>query len=148
MRISDWSSDVCSSDLVDGVISAIPVVEGQVMVTAHNTAVGGLVRGLRGEDLKRRPILANNIVAGSIENFDEEGGLLIGRRMAQRMGLLPGDRLTLISPQGNATAFGTIPRMKAYRIVAIFEVGMSEYDSSLIRSEEHTSDLQSLMRHS
>src|SRR3546814_13706019 len=77
MRISDWSSDVCSSDLVDGVISAIPVVEGQVMVTAHNTAVGGLVRGLRGEDLKRRPILANNIVAGSIENFDAEGGPLI-----------------------------------------------------------------------
>src|SRR3546814_6873053 len=57
---------------VDGVISAIPVVEGQVMVTAHNTAVGGLVRGLRGEDLKRRPILANNIVAGSTEEDTSE----------------------------------------------------------------------------
>src|SRR3546814_18813549 len=102
------------------------------MVTAHNTAVGGLVRGLRGEDLKRRPILANNIVAGSIENFDDEGGLLIRRRMAQRMGLLPGDRLTLISPQGNPTEFGTIPRMTDYRNVATFQVEQSEYDSRLL----------------
>src|SRR3546814_3296622 len=102
------------------------------MVTAHITAFGALVRGLRGEDLRRRSILANNIVAGSIEDFDKGGGLLIGGRMAQRMGLSPWDRLTLISPQGNATAFGTIPRMKAYRIAAIFNVGMSEYDSSLI----------------
>jgi lipoprotein-releasing system permease protein len=117
---------------VNAVVSAAPIIEGQVMATANGVASGALVRGLRAADFKRRPILADNIVAGGLEWFAAGKGVIIGSRMAQRMALRPGNKITLISPQGNPSPFGTVPRMKAYRIAAVFEVGMSEYDNSFI----------------
>ncbi len=117
---------------VPGVVSAAPIIEGHVMATANGVASGALVRGLREADFKRRPILADNIVAGGLEEFAAGKGIVIGSRMARRMQLRLGGKITLISPQGNQSAFGTIPRMKAYRLAAVFEVGMSEYDNSFI----------------
>jgi len=117
---------------VEGVVSATPMVEGQVMATANNVAFGALVRGIRGRDLAQRRIIADNLMAGSLAGFDEGEGIFVGSRMMQRFGLMPGDSLTLISPTGSTTAFGTVPRMKAYKIAGVFNVGMSEYDSSMI----------------
>jgi lipoprotein-releasing system permease protein len=115
----------------DGVVSVTPLVAGQVMASANGVASGALVRGIRPSDLMARPTIANNIRAGSLETLGDEQ-IAIGSRMAFRMGLGLGDRLTLISPKGTSTAFGTVPRMKAYEIGAIFEVGMFEYDNSFI----------------
>lgn len=108
-----------------------PLVEGQVMATANGAAGGALVRGMRREDFAARPLLAGNIQAGSLTDFTEDS-VIIGRRLAQRQGLSVGNDITLISPQGNATPFGTVPRVKSFRVAAIFEVGMFEYDSSYI----------------
>jgi lipoprotein-releasing system permease protein len=108
-----------------------PLVEGQVMATANGAAGGALVRGMRREDFAARPLLAGNIQAGSLNDFTEDS-VIIGRRLAQRQGLSVGNDITLISPQGNATPFGTVPRVKSFRVAAIFEVGMFEYDSSYI----------------
>jgi lipoprotein-releasing system permease protein len=124
-RLVDRLSDA------DDVIAVTPLVTGQVMVTAHGVASGALVRGIRPEDLAAREAIADHLVAGSVARLTEEQ-IAIGSRMAFRMALALGDRLTLISPQGTATAFGTVPRMKAYEIGAIFEVGMFEYDNTLI----------------
>lgn len=118
--------------LVDGVVMVFPQVEGQVMATANNTAAGAMVKGIRLEDLKRREILSGNILAGSLEDFAGPDAVMIGSRMAQRMNLTVGNQLTLISPQSNPTAFGSIPRMKTYRIAALFEIGMYEYDNNFI----------------
>jgi lipoprotein-releasing system permease protein len=115
---------------VPGVASATPLVVGQVMATANNVASGALVRGIRLADLKARPTIARSVQGGSLDLAPNQ--IAIGSRMAFRMGLGLGDRLTLISPQGTATAFGTVPRIKAYEIGAIFEVGMFDYDSSFI----------------
>jgi len=115
----------------DDVIAVTPQVTGQVMVTAHGVASGALVRGIRAEDLAAREAIADHLQAGSVARLTEDQ-IAIGSRMAYRMALGLGDRLTLISPQGTATAFGTVPRMKAYEIGAIFEVGMFEYDNTLI----------------
>jgi lipoprotein-releasing system permease protein len=117
---------------VGGVVSASPLIEGQVMATANNVASGALVRGIRAEDLKRRTLIATHIVRGSLDDFAGEDAALIGIRMVQKFGLAVGDRVTLISPQGNATAFGTVPRLRAYRVAAVFDVGMFEYDSSFV----------------
>lgn len=114
------------------VVTAAPLVEGQVMATARGVAKGALVRGLSEEDFRRRPLLVDNIVSGDIEGFEDSKSVIIGSRMAQSMRLRPGDKVTLVSPSGNPSAFGTVPRMKAYRVAAVFEVGMSEYDSSFI----------------
>ena len=67
-----------------------------------------------------------------MENFDEEQGVVIGTRMAKNLGLSVGDSLTLITPEGNVSAFGTTPRVKAYPIAALFEMGMSEYDNTFV----------------
>lgn len=117
---------------VAGVVDVTPLVEGQVMASARGMARGAVVRGVRQSDIARRPIVANHIVAGSLDDFQGDDALLIGSRLAERLGIGVGDRLTLISPKGNVTAFGTVPRMRAYQVVATFQIGMFEYDSSFV----------------
>jgi lipoprotein-releasing system permease protein len=117
---------------VTGILSATPVVEGQVMATAKGGAGGALVRGMRPEDLKALTLLSSHVVQGSLADFQGDDAAVIGLRMAQRFGISVGDRVTLISPQGNATVFGTMPRLRAYKVVALFNVGMYEYDSSFV----------------
>lgn len=117
---------------ISGVVSAAPVVEGQVLLSANNVSRGAVARGMLAIDIRSKPLLRDGILVGSIEHFDQRSGVLIGRRLAERFGLRIGDKLTFIAPQGTPTAFGTMPRMKAYAVAAIFEVGMSEYDSSFV----------------
>jgi lipoprotein-releasing system permease protein len=117
---------------VGGVVRVTPLVEGQVMAAANNVARGALVRGFRPEDLKSREIIANNIKAGSLDDFGDPNGVLIGTRFAQRFGLKPGDALRLISPQSEVTAFGSVPRIKTYTVAALFEIGMYEYDVGFV----------------
>jgi lipoprotein-releasing system permease protein len=87
---------------------------------------------VRPEDLRARPLVAGNIRAGSLAEFGGDDTAAIGTRLAFRLGLGVGDRITLVSPQGRATVIGTIPRLRAYRVAAIFEVGMQEYDASYV----------------
>ena len=117
---------------VEGVTDAVPLVTGQAMAAIGKRAAGVMVQGMQPEDLARRAIIAGNIKAGSLENFKGRSTVLIGTRFARRFGLTVGDKLTLVAPSGNVTAFGTMPRSKAYRVVGLFEVGMYEYDSSFI----------------
>jgi lipoprotein-releasing system permease protein len=118
---------------VPGVVAATPIVEGQVLLTGEGGgATGGLARGIRPEDLRAKSIIAGNIRAGSLNDFGGDDVVAIGTRLAFRLGLNLGDRITLVSPQGRATVIGTIPRLRAYRVVALFEVGMNEYDSSYV----------------
>ncbi|WP_029008478.1 lipoprotein-releasing ABC transporter permease subunit [Azospirillum halopraeferens] len=114
-----------------GVVQVTPTVEGQALVSVRGTASGAVVRGVRPEDFRDRSTLASAIVLGSVGAYDEDR-IAIGIRMAQRLGLSVGDQLTLIAPQGNATAFGTVPRMRSFPIGAIFDVGMFEYDNAFV----------------
>lgn len=117
---------------LDGVISVNALVEGQVMASANGVAKGAIVRGIRGEDLAKRTIVADNIKQGSLEAFKGDNVVIMGARLARVMGVTVGDDVTLISPKGNVTAFGTVPRMRAFKIVGTFEIGMYEYDSGFI----------------
>lgn len=117
---------------VPGVRVVNPMIENQVMVTAGGVARGAVVRGLTPEDMRDRKIVADHIVAGTLDGFRGDDAVLVGARLAERMGLSVGDRITLISPKGNITAFGTVPRMRAYQIIGLFNVGMFEYDSGFI----------------
>jgi lipoprotein-releasing system permease protein len=117
---------------VPGIISVTPQVEGQVMAMANGVASGGLVRGLRSADLAAKAIITDNLIAGSLEEYASQKGILIGARLAQRLGVSIGEKLTLISPTTSATAFGSMPRMRGYTVAGIFEVGMFEYDNTFI----------------
>lgn len=115
-----------------GIASAAPVVEGQVMVTAGSASSGALVNGIAPADLKRKILLIKSITAGDLTTFEAGEGVVIGYRMAERLGLRAGDPITLISPEGRATLAGVVPRIKTYTVSAIFNSGMYEYDFGLI----------------
>jgi lipoprotein-releasing system permease protein len=117
---------------VPGVQRAIPLVEGQVMVSSNVQALGAVVRGIREADLKSMPLIASNVMFGSFDGFDTHNGIAIGMRLANSLRVNVGDTLTLISPRGAATPFGTAPRSKPYVVTAVFELGMSEYDKTMI----------------
>jgi lipoprotein-releasing system permease protein len=91
-----------------------------------------LVRGIRAKDLARLASIAKNIKQGSIDNFDEEQGVVIGRRLADQLSLRAGDNVTLVAPRGAVTPMGTTPRIKSYRIAAVFEIGMSDFDTTMV----------------
>lgn len=110
----------------------VPVVEGQALVSGVTTGTGALVRGVRQQDLAGISGVAGNVRQGTLLEFDRAEGVAIGVRMAQNLGLRLGDKMTLVAPEGDVTPFGTTPRVKAYPVVAVFEVGMSEYDSSIV----------------
>ena len=115
------------------VVSVSPVVDGQVLLTnSRNDSAGGYVRGIRQQDLKAMPAVSEHVLSGSLDAFHGDDAIAIGVGMARRFGLGVGSQLTLVSPQGAATAFGTVPRVRAYTVRAIFQVGMNEYDSSYV----------------
>lgn len=117
---------------VSGVQKAIPLIEGQVMLSSPRQALGGFVRGMTEQGIRGLPLVANNIILGDIKGFDQQRGIAIGSRLANDLGVDLGGIITLVSPRGARTPFGTAPRTKPYRVVAIFELGMSEYDRSMV----------------
>jgi lipoprotein-releasing system permease protein len=119
---------------VPGVLEAMPVVEGQVGLTTERGGayLGGDVRGVRQADLRRLHVVSDHILAGTLEAFTGDDAVAIGVGVAQRLGLDVGSRLELISPQGQATVIGNMPRIRAYRVVAIFRVGFNEADTMFV----------------
>ena len=91
-----------------------------------------LVRGIRGPDLAKLGSIARNIKQGTLDGFDQGQGIAIGSRLAEQLSVRAGDNLTLVSPRGAVTPFGTTPRIKAYKVAAVFEIGMSEYDAAFV----------------
>ncbi|MEQ1652299.1 MAG: lipoprotein-releasing ABC transporter permease subunit [Hyphomicrobium sp.] len=128
----DYAEMAAKLGKVKGVVSALPLIEGQVMVSSNVQALGGLVRGIDEAGIKSLTLVSNNIKYGTIEGFDGQTGIAIGARLAQSLRVGLGDTVTLVSPRGASTPFGTAPRSKPYVISSIFELGMSEYDRMMI----------------
>lgn len=129
--LNDFAEVAARINTVPGVLGAVPLIEGQVLASAARAA-GALVRGVSEEDMPVVPGIAGNIKLGTLEGFDTAGGIAIGTRMATNLGVQIDDKVTLVSPNGLVTPFGVTPRMKAYKVVAIFEIGMAEYDNTFI----------------
>src|SRR5215475_2372419 len=115
-----------------GVKHAVPLIEGQAMASTPQQAVAGFVRGVQEEGLKALPLIASNIRFGTLDGFDSQEGIAIGSRLASLLRVSVGDPITLVSPRGAVTHFSTAPRIKPYKVAAIFEMGMSEYDRTMI----------------
>jgi lipoprotein-releasing system permease protein len=119
-----------------GVKQASPLIEAQALVLGPDQTLGAYVRGLTPADLEATKIISKNIKDGSLKGFGEgeDGGdlVVVGSRLAESLGVKVGDSISIIAPNGEATAFGSTPRRKAYTVGAIFSVGMSEYDMSFI----------------
>ncbi|MGH7118899.1 MAG: lipoprotein-releasing ABC transporter permease subunit, partial [Acetobacteraceae bacterium] len=133
VAISDYDAIAKTIRGVPGVVSATPIVQGQALLSNdHGAAVGGLIRGIGQSDLEALGSVSRHIIAGSLTEFTGEDTAAIGSGVASALGLRVGDRITLVSPQGAATVVGTIPRIRSYQVVAVFQVGMNEYDSTFV----------------
>ncbi len=130
--LTDWAEVAARVDKVPGIKLAAPIVEGQALASSPFNSNGVLVRGIRLQDLEKLPSVAKNIKQGSLAGFDAGNGVAIGRRLADQLSIRAGDNITLVSPRGAVTPMGTMPRIKVYKVAAVFEVGMSEYDSSMV----------------
>ena len=117
---------------VNGVKLVIPMIEGAAGVSSPYNQSGALIRGIREADLKKLPGIAGHITLGSLDGFDGGGGLAIGLRLAESLSLRIGDTISVLTAKGAQTAFGVAPRIKSYPVGAVFNIGMSEFDSSFV----------------
>lgn len=131
--LSDYAALADRIAGVEGVAMALPLVEGQTLASGREGAgTGALVRGIRPDDLTKLATVSGNIRQGDMVGFAAGQGVLVGSRMAAQLGLSAGDTITLVSPEGDITPLGVNPRVKSYPVSGIFEIGMSEYDASII----------------
>lgn len=130
--ITDYDQLSIRMEKIPGVKSAIPFTEGQVLLSAGNYNSGGMVRGMSADGLKKLSVVSKSLDASAFARFKGDGAIIIGQTLADRAGLGIGAKITLISPQGSATVMGTIPRIKSYTVVGIFDSGMHEYNSSYV----------------
>lgn len=132
-RLEDWQPLVDDIEQIPGVVSAAPIIEQPLLGSYRNRAQPVLLRGMRMRDIETQPELANSVIAGSFrEVFQGENSVAVGSRLAQSMGVGLGDTISLISPEGQVTPFGTTPRIVPYRVDAIIEVGIFEYDKTFV----------------
>lgn len=119
-----------------GVVSATPKVDGQVMASANGMyggqAMGAQVIAMPYVSLSKRALITDNVSSGSLAGLENDEGVVLGSQLAENLGIKVGSAVTLISPQGQATIAGFIPRMKTYNVIATVTLGMHLYDSSLV----------------
>ena len=130
-RLPDWQAVVAQARATPGITSATPLIEQPLMAT-HNGRVGAvLVRGMRVEDIRDNKTLV--VKGGSMAEVSEGSGTVaIGARLAEQLGAGIGSQISLISPDGQTTPFGTVPRIVGYRVAAIFEIGVYDYDKAFV----------------
>jgi len=122
-----------------GVRAATPFIYNQVMLSSGKNVSGVVLRGVDVQTDRQVTKLSKSIVEGSLDHLDPamgsgsdaKPGLVVGKELAKHLGLLVGDSINVISPMGNITPLGMMPRLKSFRVVGIFNTGMFEYDSTL-----------------
>ena len=130
--LDDYQAVAAQVRAVAGVARVTPVIDGQVMAASGDRATGAVVRGIDPATLRAHPNVAPNVQWGTLADFEGLDTVALGTRLAEQLGVRVGDTVTLISPQGTATPFGTAPRIVGYRVVALFEVGVYDYDNAFV----------------
>ncbi len=131
-EFTDYNEMAVKVAKVPGVKHVMPLIEAQVLASSPLQGLGALVRGVPEAGIKSLPLVAGNVRYGTLDGFDTQSGVAVGIRLANALGLRLGDNITLISPRGATTPFGVSPRTKPYVISAVFELGMSEYDKTIV----------------
>ncbi|WP_205481720.1 lipoprotein-releasing ABC transporter permease subunit [Sphingomonas arenae] len=132
-RLAGWQEVAERARQVPGVTSATPLVEQPLMASANGRVEGVLVRGMRVQDIRNNPAIANNVKSGDIGSLTPGSNrVAIGSRLAEALGTYPGGEISLISPEGRSTPIGTVPRIVSYTVAATFEVGVYDYDNAFV----------------
>lgn len=132
-RLEGWPEVLARARATPGVVSATPLIEQPLMASARARVEGALVRGMRLADIRANPVIATGVKMGSLEALgDDRRVVAIGIRLAENLGVGVGDTLSLVSPQGEITPFGTVPRIVSYEVGAVFEVGIYDFDRAMV----------------
>ncbi len=132
-RLPDWEEILEESRELDGVVSATPLIEQPLMASYSGRVEGVLARGMQVEDIRDNETLNGNVVAGDMDSLTPGSNrVAIGSRLATALGATVGGQISLISPQGRSTPFGTVPRIVSYDVAAIFEVGVYDFDKAFV----------------
>lgn len=131
-QFEDYESIIPKIESVDGVEAVIAFAEGQALASGIGRSTGVAVRGINERDLKKMPLFAESAVLGGFNGWDEGKGVAIGMRLAQNLGVSVGDSVTIITPEGTVTPFGTAPQIRTYPVDVVFELGMVEFDSYFV----------------
>jgi lipoprotein-releasing system permease protein len=131
-QIADYEKILDEIKKIQGVKFVNPLVESQAMISSPTKNAGGLIKGIKLEDLKNKTLISENITAGNIEKLTNKNSVIVGSAVAQSMNLKIGDKIKIISAETNETIIGAIPRVKTYEVGGVFDSGMYEYDSTTI----------------
>jgi lipoprotein-releasing system permease protein len=130
--VSNWEQNAELAKNNPGVVSAAPYIRKEVMLSNGRRVSGALVRGIEPEAEKTVSTVASKMVSGELGNLQPgDYGIVIGRELANSLGVYEGDRVTVITPEASVTAVGIMPRLRRFRVVGVFEVGMHEFDSAM-----------------
>ena len=144
-RLADWRSVLAQVRQNKNVLSGAPYVNAQGMLANGDMVRGVIVRGVLPELESRVADFSRFMKAGKLADLRPgEFGIVLGAELARALNVVPGDRLVLLTPQGNITPAGVMPRVKQFTVSGIFEAGMFEYDSGLALI--HLQDAQKLLR--
>jgi lipoprotein-releasing system permease protein len=128
-RMTDWQEAMAQAQQHPRVLGAAPYVEGQAMLSHRRNVTGAIVRGVDPALEPEVVEVADHMLSGSLDDL-EPGGyrIILGRELAQVLGATIGDKVTVIVPKVTVTVAGSMPRLKRFTVVGLFEVGMGEYD--------------------
>ena len=128
-QMRDWRNIVTLAEATPGVTSATPLIEQPLMTTYNGRVEGVLLRGMRVSDIRSNKTIGSKVVMGSLSSLTPGSGrIAIGSGLADALGAVVGSQISLISPQGQSTPFGTVPRIVQYTVGAVFTIGVSDYD--------------------
>eukprot|EP01037_Dinobryon_pediforme_P030114 gene30114-34048_t len=132
-QMRDWRQVVGLAEATKGVTSATPLIEQPLMGTYNGRVEGVLVRGMRVSDIRSNKAIGSKVVMGSLSSLmPGSGQIAIGSGLADQLGAVVGSQISLISPQGQTTPFGTVPRIVQYTVGAIFTIGVYDYDKAYV----------------
>ncbi|PCD03001.1 lipoprotein-releasing system transmembrane subunit LolC [Sphingomonas spermidinifaciens] len=132
-QLRDWRQVLDDAKATPGVTSATPLIEQPLMTDYNGRTEAVILRGMRVEDIRGNPTIRDNVVFGNLAQLTPgSGNIAIGSRLAQQLGATVGSEISLISFQGVSTPMGTVPRIVSYRVAAIFEVGVYDYDKAFV----------------
>lgn len=132
-KLPDWRQIMADAKATPGVTSAIPLIEQPLMASYEGRVEGVLVRGMIVHDIRTNSSIHNKVLTGKLDELvPGSGNVAIGARLAEALGAQVGGNISLISPDGQSTPFGSVPRIVSYRVAAIFEVGVYDYDKAFV----------------
>jgi lipoprotein-releasing system permease protein len=130
--VRDWRSVLAKAEQNKEVVAAAPYIRKEVMLSNGRRVSGSLVRGIQPDMESRVSLVESKMISGSLTDLKPgEYGIVLGRELANALGVYEGDRITVITPQASITAVGVMPRLRRFRVVGVFEVGMHQYDSAM-----------------